>query len=784
MPPATASTASTASPTDSTGNQINLAVEGMHCAGCASKVESVLSSLPTVNSATVSLLTASAMVAGTDLNPDEIIAAVKSKGFDAAIKTGTQRESVAEQRTAIESRQHQSAQAWKRRLIVGLSAWLPMAFLHWGGTLLGISAQDAHAITGPWVWLNVALAAIVLIYVGSAFYTSAYKAARNRTTNMDTLVAIGATAAFSLSFYTVIMMLLHHWGTIPEFPQQPLYFTEAGGLLTLISLGHYLEARTTAAASSAVRELLALQPDDVTRITSIENENSGTVVPSADINPEDLMLVRPGERIAVDGIITHGKSTLDEAVVTGESLPVDRNIDEPVIAGSMNLTGRLIVRATTSGRDTTIARIADLVRSAQSSKADIQRLADKVCAIFVPAVLGIALITFLGWSLGVMLFGGTVDWVNPIVYATTVLVISCPCALGLAAPTAVMVGSGAASRRGILVKSARTVEHVASLRTILLDKTGTLTTGTPVVVNVTPTSDRWNNETILRYASTLAQNSTHPLAQAIVTEANRLDINQSEIQNFHEEAGRGITATINDAQIELISRKAAEASHPSITENPTNQEFNDCTSSVLIVSGQVLAEIFFRDEIRPEAKEIIASLQARGIRPLIVTGDRQLVADSLAQRIGIPTQDVHAELSPEQKVAVVRSEAQAVTTGLIAMVGDGINDAAALAQAGAEGGVGIAMGAGTNIAIESADVVITGDDLHAILHLCEISQKSLRTIKQNLFLSFIYNTLAIPAAALGLLGLQGPLIAAAAMGISDFCVVGNSLRLKWHLSRK
>ncbi len=761
--------------------EIDLSVEGMHCAGCSAKVEGALREIAGVERASVSLMSGSAKVEGTGIDAGALVEAVRKKGFEAEVKSADDRESVAELRTAIERKQHGAARSWGRRLVAGAICWIPLALLHWVGPALGIS--DMHAYNAPWLWIQFVLATFVMIFVGSAFYRSAWKAAKNRTTNMDTLIAMGATAAYGLSMYVVIMDALFEAGVTTLHVVQPLYFMEAAGLLTLISLGHYLEARTTAAAGSAVRELLGLQPDEVTRLNSVDDESTGQVMLSADIEPGDLMLVRPGERIAVDGEIVRGRTSLDESVVTGEALPVDRGEGDEVIAGSMNLTGKLIVRATTTGRDTTIARIADMVRQAQSSKADIQKLADKVCAIFVPAVLAIALATFVGWAI----FGGEGNWFFAIVNATSILVISCPCALGLATPTAVMVGSGVASKRGILVKSAQTLEHAVAIRTVLFDKTGTLTTGKPTVVGIISHDDKWDEASVLEHAGALALGSMHPLAQAVVREVEMRGVKNGGVSTteVHEEAGRGVAGSIDGKSVSLMSRKIAEEE---FGLSPIgDDEYRDCTSSVLTVDGQTVGEVLFRDEVRPEAKELISGLREMGVRAVLVTGDRRDVALALGARVGLDEDGIYYELKPDEKVVAVRKEAEKLAGlsegGRIAMVGDGINDAAALAQAGASGGVGIAMGAGSNIAIESADVVISGERLTSVLDMMEISRSSLRTIKQNLFFSFIYNSLAIPAAAFGLLGVSGPLIAAGAMGFSDVCVIGNSLRLKWRLEK-
>lgn len=765
---------------------LTLCIEGMHCAGCTGRVENALKTISGVNEVAVNLNEGIAVIKGTNLNTSDLINIVKQRGFDA--QPLSKKQSVQQQRTALETRQHENSRKWRNRSIVGFAAWIPMAIIHWAGRPLGLYTS-MHP-DGIWLILMTVLAAVVLLYVGTGFYTSAYKAAKNRSTNMDTLVSIGATAAFGFSIVVLIMLLAEkmHWITGPI--NQPLYFGESAGLLAIISLGHYLEAKSTAVAGSAVKDLLALQPDEVCLLKN-QNDTTGTKIPSAKIKPQDLMLILPGQRIAVDGIITNGQTSIDESVVTGESLPVERNINDIVIAGAMNLTGRIVVSANTDGYNTTISRIADMVRNAQASKANIQRLADKVSSIFVPTVLAIALLTFVGWGIAGYFIETSADnglqmshWVYAVIYATTVLVISCPCALGLATPAAVMVGSGAASRHGILVKSAQALERAAVINVIMFDKTGTLTEGAPAIVAPESLDDD-----LIKNAAAIASASNHPLSKAIVNEAAKRKLQLPVASDIKETAGTGITGNVNNQPIEIISLSTALKSEnlkPAVNQlissnNHIQNEIDTNTASVVIYNHKPIGIIRFQDKIRNDAPQLITLLQNDGIRPVLLTGDRQTVAEAVCKQVGINPADVKSQLTPIDKVNHVKAE---ISRGsIVAMVGDGINDAAALAEAGAAGGIGVAMGTGTNIAIESADVVIPAERLAAIHELIIISRNSLRTIKQNLFLSFIYNILAIPAAALGLFGINGPLIAAAAMGLSDFSVIGNAIRLKIKLKK-
>jgi Cu+-exporting ATPase len=588
---------------------------------------------------------------------------------------------------------------------------------------------------------------------------------------MDTLIALGSTVAWGFSAIVFAAEL------IGRKTGQPMYWEAAAGLLALVSLGHWLEARSMVSASSALRHLLALQPDRVRRIRSLEDER-GEEIATADVLPSDLLVFQPGDRIAVDGQVAAGASAVDESVVTGEPIPVEKWAGAAVTAGSLNTTGRLVVSATTNGRETTIARIAEMVQQAQSSKAAIARLADKVCAIFVPAVIAIAFLTFGGWLVyGLATTGNTWStWAQAFVTATSVLVISCPCALGLATPTAIMVGAGAASERGILVKSAAALERTARTEAVLLDKTGTLTVGKPEVSEVLALQ-RPSTE-VLALAASLAAQSRHPLSQAVVAAARKQGLNLQAVENLHEQAGRGLRGEVAGQKVELVSFSQATREGIAL---PEKWQEADGTQSVVLLAGAAIGTIRFEDQLRPDAAEVIGQLKELGLRVLLATGDRKATGRKVAAAVGIDAAEMHSDMTPAGKQELVQRLAAGGQP--VAMVGDGINDAAALAEAGARGGVGIAIGTGTNIAIESADVVIPAQRLAAIPETIELSRATLRTIKQNLFLSFVYNVIAIPAAAFGLLGTYGPMYAAAAMALSDVSVIGNSLWLKAYLKR-
>ena len=732
---------------------VRVRIEGMTCAGCVGKVESALKAASGVSDAEVSLAGAMAVVHGRDLDPQTLVAAVQSTGFGA--EPMLRRETLAERREAMEQRRQRTVKRWKSRVLVGLAIWIPLEAVHWFGATMGI---DTHAGVG--LWAVVAAATVATIYVGSAFYASAIKAALLRKTNMDTLISIGATAAFVLSAINLLRM---QTGGAEGLP---LYFNEAVGLLTLISIGHWLEATMTAKAGVALKELLALAPEEVTRLDSIDDAH-GTTVETEAVMPGDLILVRPGQRVAIDGEIVDGLTSLDESVVTGESIPVDRAPGGAVVAGSMNLTGRIVVRSTTDGCSTTLSRIAEIVLNAQSGKTKIQRLADRVAGVFVPAVLAIAFVTVAAWGL---IMG---DWATGIISATTVLVISCPCALGLATPTAVMVGSGAASKRGILVRTAEALERSSAVRAVAFDKTGTLTLGKPRVVVA-------DDDTVLAQAAAIAAASTHPLSVAIVEAARERGLELPLAEGVTETPGVGLVGKVDGTRVDIISAGVATQRGFDLPDTP-----DDASVSVVIRGGAVAGVIAFRDEPRSEAAAVITQLHERGIETWLLSGDRAGVVAAMAERLGIDADHALGGLSPEDKVERVRALAESAERerGTLAMIGDGINDAAALAEAGAGGGVGIAMGTGANVAIESADVVIPGESIMMLGDLLGIGRLTMRTIRQNLTLSFAYNTLAIPAAAFGLLGVHGPIIAALAMALSDASVIGNSLRLAARLRR-
>lgn len=722
-----------------------LSIEGMHCSSCVGRVESALRRVEGVRRAEVSLQLGRAEVEGESLSDEALVGAVRRAGYGASVEKGSV--SAPARREEMEGRARRSARSWRRRVVVGASVWLPAELLHWFGHLVGL---HSHSPGDVLFWVVVAGVCLVQGYVGWAFYRSAWSAARSGGTNMDTLIAIGSTSAFLLSWAGLILRFTGG-------PEIPLYFVESSGLLTLISLGHWLEARTTASANAALHDLLQMQPERAVRLES-EEDSRGEEVSISEVHAGDLVLIRGGDRVAVDGEIVEGRSSLDESIVTGESMPVDRGVGDKVIAGSMNTTGRLVVRATSEGAATTVSRIADIVAKAQASKTEIQRLADKVSSVFVPSVLGIAALTFAGW----MLWTGGAGWFDAIVNATTVLVISCPCALGLATPLAVMVGSGRASKRGILIRSARAMERTALVRTVLFDKTGTLTTGRARVMEA--------DDEVLGLASALAASSGHPLSKAIMQEAQARGVEHSRAEDVSEMPGEGMRGRIDGVETFLLSAKAARERGVEVGDVDASG-----SSSVIVQEGVVRGAIVFRDQAREEAGALVAALRERGVRVGMVTGDGEGPAMSIAREVGLEEDEVWWGLDPQEKIDIAKR--MGADGGPVAMVGDGINDAGVLAEVSSSGGVAVAMSSGADVAIETADIVTPEDRIMAVDEVLELGIRTRRVIKQNLGFAFGYNTLAIPAAALGLLGVHGPIVAAGLMALSDLCVVGNSLRL-------
>ena len=715
---------------DARMDRIELKVDEMNCATCSSAVEKALKKVVGVDSATVAFTTGRATITGNNLDGKVLSEASTSAGFPATVvDAGIDPAKLA---TEIETRQKKNASAWKHRAILGIAIWAPFEGLHWY-----LWSNDMNPTWAPWAMFFASTLSMVL--VGSGFFTSALHAAKRLQTNMDTLITIGAGAAYFFSLYIFVAKIVFDFDV-----GHPLYFMEAAALLAIISIGHWLEAMSSAKAGSAIRELLKMQPDTA---EVVAEDGSTSKIGTSEVEEGVRLLVRPGSRIPVDGLVVEGASEVDESIVTGEPLPVAKQIGDELIAGSMNTTGQLILNTTVDGRHTTVSRIAQLVTNAQSSKAGIQRLADKVSSIFVPVVLAIAAVTLVSWTMGGAPGKG-------IVYAVTILVISCPCALGLATPMAVMVAAGESSLRGILVKDASSLELAGKTVTVIFDKTGTLTVGKPVVATV-QTDGNASEEEVLSFAAAVESPSEHPIAFAIVNEANNRNIPIQGVQDFEATAGSGVHGQVGGKHVAVVR--------------------DDAATCKVELDGLTIGRITVTDKVRDEAKETIKELTSFGIDVHMLSGDRLETANAVAKEVGISIENVHGEASPSEKTEIVSSLPRPSM-----MVGDGINDAAALAVSD----VGVAIASGTNVAMESASIIIPADNIAATAESVHIAKDALTTIKQNLVFAFMYNVAAIPLAAFGLLGEHGPLIAAAAMGFSDITVIGNAVRLKHKLRKR
>lgn len=718
-------------------HSLELDISGMTCASCAGRVEKALAKVPGVKSASVNLATERAHVELLgQVDPGLLINAVTQAGYGASLHQS-------EKNTEDDQHKRLHRERWALTLaiVLALPLVLPMLLAPFG----------IHWMLPAWA--QFVLATPVQFVLGARFYVAAWKAVKAGAGNMDLLVALGTSAGYGLSLYE---WAIAEPGTMPH-----LYFEASAVVIALVLLGKYLESRAKRQTASAIRALEALRPERALRMVDGQEQD----VAISDLRLNDLVLVKPGERFPVDGEVVEGQSHADEALISGESLPVPKQPGDKVTGGAINGEGRLLIKTLALGTETVLARIIRLVEDAQSAKAPIQKLVDKVSQVFVPVVLLIALATLLGW----WLYGAPIE--TALINAVAVLVIACPCALGLATPTAIMAGTGVAARHGILIKDAEALERAHEVSAVVFDKTGTLTSGTPQIAHFSALDG--DEARLLQAAGALQRGSEHPLAKAVLDACAARNLNVPDVTDSQSLTGRGIAGTLEGRRLALGNRRLLEETGlapGSLAASASAWETEGRTLSWLIEQSpqpQVLGLFAFGDTLKPGAQSAIAQLNARHISSHLLTGDNRGSAKVVAEALGIS--DVHSEVLPADKAATV---AELKKTGVVAMVGDGINDAPALAAAD----IGIAMGGGTDVAMHAAGITLMRGDPRLVPAALEISRKTYAKIRQNLFWAFIYNVIGIPLAAFGFLN---PVLAGAAMAFSSVSVVSNALLLKF-----
>ncbi len=733
--------------------KITILITGMTCVNCAMNIELVLKKkVQGVTGVSVNFATERAEVTfDQDItNIQTIVAAIEKAGYGAIIPIDDMEDDEAAAR-------EREAQEQKRKFIIGLIFTVPLFIISMARDF-GLIGQWGHA---AWVnWLFFCLATPVQFYTGYDYYAGGWKGVINKSANMDLLVALGSSVAY---FYSIVLLLFPDHG-------HHVYFETSAVIITLIRLGKMLEAKTKGKTGGAIKRLLMLRPKRATIIKDgVERE-----VAISDINTGDMIVVHPGENIPVDGVVTEGESAVDESMLTGEPLPVDKKMGEKVTGGTINQDGRLIFRATAVGKETVLSRIVKMVQDAQGSRAPIQAITDRVASVFVPAIIILAIITFILW----WIMGGV--FVPAMIRTVAVLVIACPCALGLATPTAIVAGTGKGAEKGILFRNSVALETVSLLDAVVLDKTGTVTAGKPSVTAVLSFDPGLTVDDILKLAASVEQGSEHPIGRAIVREAKSKRLTLSSLNGFRSHGGSGVEAEVDG--IKVYAGKPEWIMHPGINIEQETARIatiqEEGNTVVLVATDRVRGLIALSDMIKPESANAITALKQMGLKVIMVTGDNKNTASSIALMAGID--EVISEVMPEEKANKIKELKE---KGLkVGMVGDGINDAPALAQAD----VGIAIGTGTDIAIESGDIILTGGDLRGIPSAIQLSRRTMGVIKQNLFWAFFYNVALIPVAAGALYPFEflpiflrqlHPILAALAMAMSSITVVTNSLRL-------
>lgn len=764
-------------------------VGGMTCAACQAHVDRAVSKLDGVQSVTVNLLAGSMMVDydPAQVTPDDICTAVDRAGYsaspvstgtDAAQSGSTQARSGAAHMESPTKKLEAAASAMRTRLIVSIVFLIPLFYIGMGHMLgwplPGIFTDHTHSMT---LALTELVLLIPIVYVNDAYFINGFKSLAHGAPTMDALIAVGATASVAWSFYAMFIMADQlAAGQIHEAMMTSmgnLYFESAGTILSLVTVGKYLETRSKSKTGGAIEALIDLAPKSA---TVVAEDGTETTVDVDSILPGQVLRVRPGESIPVDGVVLEGSSAVDESALTGESIPVEKTAGDTVNAATVNRTGSFTFRATRVGADTSLAKIIQLVEDANATKAPIARMADKVAGVFVPVVFAISAATFVVW----MALTGSIN--EALTSAVAVLVISCPCALGLATPVAIMVGTGKGAEMGILFKSAEALENLHSVGTVVLDKTGTVTRGKPAVTDIEVAtradgSPAMSEKALLKLAAALERSSEHPLAEAIMAECEARGIVARMVEDFAAAPGRGVTAREGQnviaagnvrLMVELGAKVPAGLAEQFAAEGKTPLFFAK--------NGELVGTIAVADEVKETSAEAIAALRKLGVDVRMLTGDNRVTAEAIARRVGLSSEQVIADVLPADKERHVRELQDA--GGKVAMVGDGINDSPALARAD----VGLAIGTGADIAKEGADVVLMRSDLMDVARAIELSRATIRNIKQDLFWALFYNGIGIPLAAGVFFPLTGwqlsPMFGAAAMSLSSVCVVSNALRLR------
>lgn len=722
-------------------------VQGMTCAACAMRVEKVLNKMTGVSLAQVNfaLETVTVQYDEKQVQEADMIAKIKKVGYELIPKQDNQEK--------VDHKEQEIKQQ-KQKFIFAAILTFPLLWTMVAHFKFLSFIYMPDILMNPWVQLT--LATPVQFIVGAQFYKGAYTSLKNKSANMDVLVALGTSAAY---FYSVFLSI--EWVRNGSVGDPELYFEASAVIITLIVLGKLFEIRAKGKTSQAIQKLLHLQASTA----RILKDGIETEVPVEEVVTGDVFIVRPGEKIPVDGDIIEGNSALDESMLTGESLPIDKTVGDTVIGATVNTNGSLKVQATKVGKETALAQIIQVVEDAQGSKADIQRLADRISGVFVPIVVGVAIVTFLIWYFAVT----PGDFRSALIPMISILVIACPCALGLATPTSIMAGSGRSAEIGVLFKGGEHLEHTQSVDTVILDKTGTVTKGEPALTDMI-VADAFEESDVLQLVATAENQSEHPLAQAIVSGVEDRGIDILTAESFEALPGYGIEAVVNGREVLAGTRKLMRERQIDLGNHEQEMEKLESegkTAMLIAIDGQIAGVIAVADTVKETSKEAIQRMHDLGLDVIMLTGDNTRTAQAIADEVNIDR--VIAEVLPEQKSDEVKKLQEAGR--VVAMVGDGINDAPALAMAD----VGMAVGTGTDIAIEAADITLMRGDLNSVADAIMMSRKTMRNIKQNLFFAFIYNTIGIPIAAIGLLA---PWVAGAAMAFSSVSVVLNALRLQ------